>query len=47
MDRPAGQIFEQMQDVLERTGDEEVLLGQPQLLADRRLIVGIEHFGDR
>ena len=32
--------------VLERAGDEEILLRQAQLLADLRLVVGIEDLGD-
>ena len=34
------------QHVLQRAGDEEVLLLQPQLLALDRLVVRIEHLGD-
>ena len=36
----------QSDHVLQRAGDEEVLLRQPQLLAGFRLVVRIEHLGD-
>ena len=32
--------------ILKRTGDKEILLGQPELLAGGGLIIGIEHLGD-
>ena len=46
LDRLALEV-EQAQHVLQRAGHEEVLLRQPQALADLRLVVRVEHLGER
>ena len=42
----AGEVLQQVQDVLQRARDEEVLLQQPQLFTDLRFVVGVKHLGD-
>jgi hypothetical protein len=41
------EVLEDVEDILRRAGDEEVLLQQAKLLADFRFVVWIEHLGDR
>ena len=42
-----GQVVHDVQHVLQRAGHEEVLLEQTQPLARLRLVVGVQHLGDR
>ena len=37
------EVLEDVEDILQRAGDEEVLLQQAKLLADLRFVVRIEH----
>src|SRR6516225_11760054 len=40
------EVLQDVEDVLQRAGDEEVLLQQAKLLADLGFVVGIQHLGD-